>query len=307
MADLQALYRDFGIQGIVPYSFQRGGEAYRFLVEKIRWEVPLYLIVSEVTSVPYLDVMHLGTYAIVCLSEEQAGCLCDKLARRGERTCSVKLMAVGEKEKIIEHIRDLGAAGVQIEDGVFVYIQDLAETADYDGFRSLDLPLRNAAINSALYLLAQKIAAGNAYQHLLLHFFRQIQNGHLLVPVTIADAAKGTLTKDDFIVPTMKSEDGYSLVQVFTDTLSFQNACESDERCQKLFPQRLTYVAEYRFLSELFAEEDGAAVIINPDTANLSINRSLFLSLEAASIVDGRGMYISGIENEDDPIPDFLK
>lgn len=307
MADLQAIYRDFGIQGVVPYSFQRGGEAYQFLVEKMRREVPLYLIVSDVTRVPYLDVMHLGTYAMVCLSEEQAGFLCDKLARRGESTYPVKLMDIDEKRKMIQYIRDLGTAGIQIDDGVFVYIQDLTEEADYDGFKSLDLPLRNAAINSALYLLSQKIAVGNAYRHLLLHFFRQVQIGHLLVPVTIADEARGILTKDDFIVPIMKSEEGKNLIQVFTDSLTFQNTCENNERFQKMFPQRLAYVSEYRFLSGLLAEESETAIIINPDTANLSMDRSSFLSLEAASIAVEGGKQRSGVENEDDSIPDFLK
>ena len=85
MADLQAIYRDFGIQGIVPYSFQREGAAYRFLVEKIKEEEPLYFIFSEATSVPYLDVMNLGAYAMAYSSEKRAKLICDKLACRGKR------------------------------------------------------------------------------------------------------------------------------------------------------------------------------------------------------------------------------
>lgn len=306
MADIKALYREFGIQGIVPYSFQREGEAYRFLVEKIKEEVPLYLVFSDATNVPYLDIMHLGTYATVCLSEEQAKLLCDKLARRGENTHAIKFTATDEKEKIMLQIRDLGAAGVQIDDGVFVHIQDLTQTADYDGFKGLDLPLRNLAVNSALYLLCQKIAAGMAYQHLLLHLFRQIQVGHLLIPVTIADAARGALGKNDFIVPTMQSGESGSIIPVFTDTMSFLAACEHDEIIRSLSHQRLTYVAEYRFLFELLTEKAETAIIINPGTANLNIDRASFLSLEAASVTE-EGEIGSNGTNEDDPIPDFLK
>lgn len=306
MADLQAIYRDFGIQGIVPYSFQREGAAYRFLVEKIKEEVSLYFIFSEATSVPYLDVMNLGAYAMAYLSEERAKLICDKLARRGDSTYPIKTTVFEEKEKIMLRIRDLGAAGVQIDDGVFVCIEDLTQRADYDGFKDLDLPMRNAGINASLYLLCQKLASGTAHQHLLLHFFRQVQAGHLLIPVAIAGTAEGALGKDDFIVPTMQSEDGCCLISVFTDTLSFLSACESDEKIRKLFPKQLTYVAEYRFLLELLTESDGTVITVNPGTANLNIDRATFLGLEAAAAAEEREMEIGATESED-PIPDFLK
>jgi len=306
MADLQTIYKEFGIQGIVPYAFQRGGEAYQFLARKMKEEASLYLITSKVTAVPYLDVFHLGAYAMICLSQEQANAICDKLARSGAQAYYDRLVTNEEKEKKLQHIRDIGAVGVQIDNDLMVYIQDLVATPDYDGFKSPDVPLRNSTMNAALYILCQKAAAGHNNQNLLQYLFRRIQTGHFLVPIAIADSAEGTLGKDDFIVPTMLSEDGYSLVAIFTDTASFQDACESDEKIRRLFPQQLTYVAEYQFLIELLTGQEKMAVVINPGTANLNIDGGSLISLEA-EFVASEATQGNNCADEDDPVPDFLK
>ncbi len=306
MADLQAIYKKFGIQGIVPYAFQRGGAAYQFLVRKMKEEASLYLITSKVTAVPYLDVFYLGAYAMICLSEKQASAICDKLARSGSQAYPERLVTTEEKEKKLRHIRDLGAVGIQVDDGLLIHIQDLVATLDYDGFKSPDVPLRNSTMNAALYMLCQKAAAGNNYQHLLQYLFHQIRTGHYLVPVVIVDSAQGILGKDDFIVPTMLSEDGYNLVAIFTDTASFQDAFESDEKIRRLFPQQLTYVAEYQFLLELLTGQEKMAAIINPGTANLNIDGTSLLSLEAASAAS-EAIEVNSCLNDDDPVPDFLK
>lgn len=307
MADLQSIYKEFGLQGIVPYAFQRGGEAYQFLIEKMKEEVPWYLIISEVTTVPYLDMTHLGAYAAVCLSEEQAKAVCDRLAHAGMLSHPVKLVAAEEKENAMLQIRDLGAIGVQIDDSLLIYIQDVVAAVEYDGFKSINDPLRNSAMNAVLYMLCQKIATGIPHKHLLQYLFCQIQAGHLLVPVAVADSAHGTLGKDDFIVPIMHTEDGCSVVLVFTDTASFQSACAYDEKIKRLFPQKLTYVAEYRFLVEMLTEKDGVAIVLNPGTANLNIDRASMISLETAVMTSADGKETNDLADEEDPVPDFLK
>ena len=55
-------------------------------------------------------------------------------------------------------IRDLGAAGVQIDDGVFVCIEDLTQRADYDGFKDLDLPMRNAGYKCIIIFIMSEIS-----------------------------------------------------------------------------------------------------------------------------------------------------
>ena len=69
MADLQAIYQEFGTSGLIPYALTPGSKGRQLLIDKIKEGASLYYLES-VFGTPFIRVYD-GAYHMVAYTEEQ--------------------------------------------------------------------------------------------------------------------------------------------------------------------------------------------------------------------------------------------
>ena len=277
------LYRDKGLQGVIPCAFQRSSEGYDFVARKLKEGDPIHVIWSGEFGTPYLDIESEEPFARAYTTEEEALVFCDALnMEQGFRAHPVLLEGEKGREGFFTTLQDLGLRGIRLDNACLIRLEDLAPAPLYDGFLDLDHPLRNATMNAALLLLCKKISVFEPCEAVFQYFFRLLQSGRVLVPVQLKRQTEGTVTQEDLRIPFFHAkEDDTRRIAVFTDSAFFDRS--------------------------LIDSGEDAALVFNPGACNLNLDRETFHRLEAAVLQADGNRRREEEADGDDPMPDFLR
>ena len=221
MADLNSLYQETGLQGILPYAFTRNGKGYQFLCEKLKEGAPFYILSSRDMLSPFVMTGEGKVYFALYSSESfaMANAKCDKLAMDKFYVEAVSIEPGEQACALFKRYRDLGITHLYLDEFCWVDIRDLAPPATYDGLLSLKAPLRNAQLNAALYYMMQHMQAGIPCDPIIKYFWDLLKEGHLYVPVRpnspLRPGEKLDLATSDLHL--LEMEDGSITFQAFTD------------------------------------------------------------------------------------------
>ncbi len=303
MADLNALYKDYGIRGIVPYAGQRNSAGYLYLLGRLKAGDSFYAVFSTDTSVPFLSVRGRDVIACAYSGRDVAQAAAEKLGRDGYHVEPT----VCSGEAFLEMLSGLGVDGLLFDDTSYVYLSDLVASVP-DGFVNVDTPLRNSLLNAALYLAYQEFAAGRPWDDLFVAFFRVLKSSHVLVPVLLNGDGDGGVRLEESCAPLLQKGDGEKFICVFTDMQRFTDFWDSSESMREIFPRKLTYVADYEELLGIMKANGGCSAAFNPGTANLFLSPQLIEAAERSLVMGAADLSDAGPDDDgDDPIPDFLR
>lgn len=80
MANLQSIFNESGLQGIIPYGFDLDGPGYRFLCDKLKEGISFYVVADPETGLPYYFADSNHVYFNLYSTEEMAAAKCDEIA-----------------------------------------------------------------------------------------------------------------------------------------------------------------------------------------------------------------------------------
>ena len=132
MANLQSIFNESGLQGIIPYGFDLDGPGYRFLCDKLKEGISFYVVADPETGLPYYFADSNHVYFNLYSTEEMAAAKCDEIAMTKRYTIPALLETSGWVDALWRRYRDLGATHVRLDDAVWVAIKDLASSATYE-------------------------------------------------------------------------------------------------------------------------------------------------------------------------------
>lgn len=284
MADLNSLFQDSGLEGILPYAFGMTGQGYQFLCEKMKEGVPFWIIVSDSNHMPFVFAEEEKTYFGLYSNEESAVQKCDELAINKFYTTAVMLETEGWTDRLWRRYRDLGATHMLFNDSVWVDIRDLAPVATYDGMLNSTTPLRNAQLNAALYCIEQYLLSGICPESLKAYFWEVFKSSIFYVPVKPIHAlASGqALTRSNTQTHIVEFEDGQKSFLGFTDGEFLNIYAEANG----LPPEEYTaaFTPTYQDLRDYMNQNPGVGFLLNPGAGDFLFTWDVFQDFELASL-----------------------
>ena len=219
MANLNVIYKESGLQGIIPYGFGMDGQGYRFLCSKLKEGVSFYVIASPTTTLPYVFVDHEHIYYNLYTTEEAAASKCDILAMDKHYAVPALLETAGWADILWRRYRDLGATHVRIDDAVWISIRDLTTVATYEGIINFETPLRNPTLNAVMYTYQQDYEAGTCTDALTALYWETFKKSLFYAPLRPTRSIKPgeSLTSDNSDFHFVELEDGSTAFLLFTD------------------------------------------------------------------------------------------
>lgn len=280
MADLNAIYKDNGLQGIIPYAFGMKGQGYQFLCQKLMEGIKFWVITSPDTGMPYVFAVQDRVMFGLFSTPEQATSKCDELAMDNFITSAVELDTAGWAQQLLKRYRDLGATHLLLDDSVLVKMSDIAPTATYDGILNSQTPLRNSKLNPALYCLAQFSAAGIENDALVAYFWNLMKESRLYVPKRptrqLQPGEALTDQNSDFHYITL--EDGQKAVLCFTDAdfvSIYAEAAESPpEECS------VAATPTYTDWKGFIDQSNGMAMVLNAGAGDFLFTQEMIRDYE---------------------------
>lgn len=219
MADLNHIFEESGLEGIIPYAFGLRGKGYDFLRNKLLSGTPFWAVLCNASNVPFFFTDEDKVYFSIYTSEELTSQKCDELAMNN-LYCTPSYVEIGARApEMMKRYRDLGINYLFVNDSVWVAISDLAPAATYDGMLTPQTPLRNAALNAALYTTIQYVAAEISCDALLAYFWDIFLKSHVIVPVFPNEdlLPSQALTPENTTPHLLETEDGKRYLAAFTD------------------------------------------------------------------------------------------
>lgn len=274
MADLQAIFKDCGLQGIIPYGFDLDGPGYRFLCDKLKAGIPFYVIADPRTGLPYYFVDQSHIYFNLYSTEAAASAKCNAIAMNKRYTIPAPLDMGDLADILWKRYRDLGASHVRLDDAVWIRMKDLASVATYEGIISFETPLRNPTLNAIMYCHRQDVEAEcctNALTALFWETFKRSQFYAPLHPIRPLRSGEALNPENsDYHYVTL--DDGKKAFLLFTDNefkLIYGTAVG-------LKPEEYKVVSlfEYKDILEFFAEEPGLCAVINPGCGGFVLSQN---------------------------------
>jgi len=283
MADLTALYEEDGLQGIIPYAFNRGSKGYLFLCEKLKDGPAFWVIAADTTEMPYVFAEKEKTYFAVFSSQDRALRRCDELAKEKFFTKPVSLALGTQVSRLWKRYRDLGATHIRIDEAVWIDMTDLTPAATYDGFLHFKAPLRNARLNAALYMLEQRISAERCTDALQAYFWNLFKESHFYVPVrpTKKLSPGEALTPDNLSYHYTELADGSSALLAFTDGDFLDIYGKSQDLSREEYSAAVT--APMNELRQ-FMEDNAVPVLINIGAGDFLFTAETFSEFERISL-----------------------
>lgn len=159
MADLNAIYQEFGLTGLIPHALRQGTRAYQTLLEKIKDGDKLFYLESRL-SMPFLVVKDKTYQSLVFTNTELAEAKQEEL-RASRYDITLREIPAGEKrENLFHSFYDDGVTHLCLDEAVSIPLRSLAtDLPRYDGYPSENHMLRNAALNGATAYYTQFVWA----------------------------------------------------------------------------------------------------------------------------------------------------
>lgn len=271
MANLNSIFKESGLQGIIPYGFDLDGPGYRFLCDKLKEGISFYILADSDTGLPYYFVDHQHVYFNIYSTEEAASLKCDEIAMSKHYAVPAYLETSGWADALWKRYRDLGATHVRLDDAVWAGMGDLAPAATYEGIISFKTPLRNPTLNSIMYCYRQDCMAENCTNAMAALFWETFKKSTFYAPLRptrkLCPGESLNASNSDFHYTEL--DDGRKAFLLFTDNefkLIYGTAA-------KLQPEeyKVVNVFNYDEIQEFFADVPGLCAVINAGCGGLSI------------------------------------
>lgn len=245
MANFQTIFRDCGLQGIIPYAFDQDNPAYRFLCEKLSIGISLFVISEPETGLPYYFIDSQHVFFNVYSTREAATVKCRELAMNKRDTTPALIETSGWAAALWRRYRDLGATHIRLDDSVWVSLGDIVPMATYEGILSVNTPLRNPTLNSIMYCHRQDVEAECCTDALSALFWQTFKASKFYVLLRPIHAhSQGTISaKYNFVPHFLTLPDGRKAFLLFTDN-EFKLIYG---RCKNLSPNAYKIVALFNF------------------------------------------------------------
>lgn len=153
MADLQALYKEFGPSGLIPYALTAGSKGQRLLIDKIKEGDALFFLESPF-HVPFLRIYD-GKYHMLAYTDEKEAEAAQEAARRERYDTIIQTVPNSEREDFFKKAFSSGAEAVRIDDALSIPTGLLAEVPTYDGRPTPEHILLNRELNAAVFYYFQ--------------------------------------------------------------------------------------------------------------------------------------------------------
>lgn len=182
MADLIAIYNEFGLSGIVPHAIRRNTKGYQMLIDKIKQGDKLYYMESFL-NVPYLIVKDETYQTPVFTSLEMAEAEQAKVVKAHYQT-QIKEIPAGEgREQYVLTINNSGISALFIDDAISLQLSNFCTLPSYDGQPHDNLMLRNTALNGATYYYLQFVNSHTGNRDAEFCWARQMAQSKFLLAV----------------------------------------------------------------------------------------------------------------------------
>ena len=131
MANLQAIYQEFGLSGLIPYALKTESKGRQLLIEKIKEGTPLFYLES-VFGVPFVRV-HDGEYQMLAYTERaEAEAAQDRFWRKRYET-NIRPFPTEDVEDSVKGFFAAGPASVRVDDTIPIPLSQFADLPNYDG------------------------------------------------------------------------------------------------------------------------------------------------------------------------------
>lgn len=309
MADLQAIYDEFGLSGLVPYALRSGTKGSQMLIDKVKGGDCLYLIKS-VLNAPYLVVKDSEYQALAFTSMAAAEAKQQELAASRFDTTIDQLLTGDGREGAIRDIFDDGPTSLFIDEAASIPLGLLTELPNYDGQPNEEHLLRNSALNGATFYYLQIACAQMGNVEAERRWAEKMLNGRFLVAV------------ED------RPIDGYpaltTAVKKKTCLLVYSDWRQMSMDFEQL-PAGLT--VSFDELDELLARNPSYAAMLNHPSCHLILDQNMMLTIRQimnTSVFEQKNMMLEfgtgkgtstpallQVPEEEwdsvDPTPDWLK
>lgn len=309
MANLQAVYSEFGLSGLIPYALRPGTKGQQIVIEKIKGGDPLYLIKSSLNA-PYLiikdGIYHAIAFSTMAAAEEKQHQLS---AQRLETAIETMPSGPGRESEFL-NICDDGATALLIDDAATIRLDQLAQLPTYDGQPNEEHLLRNQALNGNLFYFLQIACAQMSNAEAEKRWAQSMVSSRFLL--VVEDSAA-----DDYplLTTTVKSRPCFL---AYTDWHQLRMSFET-------VPAGLT--VSFDELCHILSMSDNHAILLNQSSCHLVLDSDMMLAIrqvlnaaifgQPKPILDfgaGKGTSTPAlvqITEEDwetaDPTPDWLK
>lgn len=159
MADLNAIYQEFGLTGLIPHALRQGTRAYQILLEKIKDGDKLFYLESFL-SMPFIIVKDQTYQTFIFTNEELAGAKREELKTARYDTIMREIPAGKERSILLRSFYDDGVTHLCLDEAMSIPLRGLVpDLPRYDGYPSENHMLRNAALNGATAYYTQFVWA----------------------------------------------------------------------------------------------------------------------------------------------------
>lgn len=159
MADLHAIYHEFGLSGLIPYAIHPGTKAYYLVLEKLKSNDPIFILQSSLNA-PFLIVKD-GTYQTYLFSsQELAQKKQQQLSDQRQETNIVEIKDPYDRDSFFKILFDAGVEALFLDEIISISVKTLcADLPHYDGQPNDEYLLRNGRLNGDTYYYLQFVCA----------------------------------------------------------------------------------------------------------------------------------------------------
>lgn len=311
MANLQAIYQEFGLSGLIPYALKPEIKGRQLLIEKIKEGAPLFYLES-VFGVPFIRV-HDGEYQMLAYTERaEAEAAQDRFWRERYET-SIQTFPSEDVEDAIKGFFAAGPVSVRVDDTIPISLSQFADLPNYDGHPTPDHILLNRNLNGSIFYYFQTAFAQKGNAAAERQWAERMASSDFLIAVE-DDAANG--------YPFLTTPIGDAIgLYIFTDW----------REVGKAFPGKAPacMIVTYAELDEILNQQPNCKLLLNKGSCHCVIDAGLMTTVrtilnsanftQEIPIVEARTKYSSSVpaaalsqaSEEDwdtaDPTPDWLK
>lgn len=263
MADLNAIYQEFGLTGLIPHALRQGTRAYQTLLEKMKDGDKLFYLESRL-SMPFLIVKEKTYQTFVFTDEDLANAKLTELAANRYDVTLREIPAGGDRGNLFHSFFDDGITHLCLDEAVSIPLYSLVpDLPRYDGCPSENHILRNAALNGATAYYAQFVWAQMNNPVAEKHWAELMANGKFLLLVEDAPAQNYPI-----LTSTVQHK---TCALIYTDWRLVGQDFKSQPPCG--------FVIEFSDLAEILQMEGIDAILLDSPTFHMMIDTEMLTTI----------------------------
>lgn len=261
MADLQAIYQEFGTSGLIPYALTPGSKGRQLLIDKIKEGASLYYLES-VFGTPFIRVYD-GSYHMVAYTEEQEAEAAREAAQQDRYETVVRALPAEDREEAVKRLFSSGPEAIRIDDALSIPLKQLAEVPTYDGRPTTDFILLNRDLNGAVFYYFQTAYAQKNNAAAERRWAETMFQSEFLVAVE-DDAANGY----PFLTTTVNKT---TCLYIFSDW----------DEVTKVFPGKAPacIIAKFEELDNVLDQFPGCKLLFNQGSCHFLMDPNMMLTI----------------------------